>query len=189
MGRIDPREFPMRAGGTCVVRTPGALDAAAVLECARDVFATSMFTLTQADEFTSTVEQEADLFRQSASDPHALFIIACDGSDHARVIGISTVRPGPKRKARHVGTIGMSVHSAYRSAGVGKAMMRAIVDWGEGVPTLHMLDLAVYEANTPARRLYESFGFVEHGRLPDGCRHDDGTLWDQIFMHRMLHRG
>ena len=51
-----------------------------------------------------------------------------------------------------------------------------------------MLDLAVYAANTPARRLYESFGFVQHAYLPDGCRHDDGTLWDQVFMHRKLHQ-
>ncbi|MBL8762062.1 MAG: GNAT family N-acetyltransferase [Phycisphaerae bacterium] len=187
MARIGAREFAMK-GGVCVVRSPEEHEAAAVLECARDVFATSAFTLTQSDEFTYSVEQEADLIRQRAADPHALFIVACEGTANGRMIGISNVWPGPKRKVRHVGTIGMSVHSAYRFRGIGKAMMRAMVDWGESVATLHMLDLAVYAANTPARKLYESFGFVQHAYLPDGCRHDDGSLWDQISMHRMLHR-
>lgn len=187
MGRIEPREFPMK-DGVCVVRTPAEHEAAAVLECARDVFSTSQYTLTQADEFTYTVEQEAELIRQRTLDPHALFIVACEHDAGGRMIGISNVWPGPKRKVRHVGTVGMSVHSAYRFRGIGKAMMRAMVDWGESIPTLHMLDLAVYAANTPARRLYESFGFVQHAYLPDGCRHDDGTLWDQVFMHRKLHQ-
>jgi RimJ/RimL family protein N-acetyltransferase len=149
MGRIESREFPMKGGGTCVVRTPEEHEAAAVLECARDVFSTSQFTLTQADEFTYTIEEEAALIRQRTLDPHAIFLVACEGSAGGTMIGISNVWTGPKRKVRHVGTIGMSVHSAHRFRGIGKAMMRALVDWGESVPTLHMLDLAVYAANTP----------------------------------------
>jgi hypothetical protein len=60
MARITPAIHPMKPLGSCLIRAATPDDAAGVLECASEAFATSQHTLTQGDEFTMTLEQERD---------------------------------------------------------------------------------------------------------------------------------
>ena len=43
-------------------------------------------------------------------------------------------------------------------------------------------ELIVTEGNDGAIHMYESFGFVETGRIPKANKYDDGTYASDIFM-------
>ena len=113
------------------------------------------------DAFASTVEVERerplDWFASRLADAYVLG--AFSGSLLAGIAGFY-VQPGPKHA--HKGMLwGMYVRPDFRSAGIGRMLVEAIVDHAR----LHveLPQLFVVSDNLPARRLYQSLGFVEYG--------------------------
>ena len=58
----------------------------------------------------------------------------------------------------------LAVSPAYRRQGIAKALWAAVRGMTEGVCSVCYLE--VRESNAPARRLYESLGFVQNGYRP-----------------------
>lgn len=83
-----------------------------------------------------------------------------------RIVGMLTVETFPNRpRRRHVGRIGISVHSEFQGKGVGTALMAAAVDVADNWLNLTRLELEVYADNAAAIHLYERFGFTYEGTL------------------------
>lgn len=102
-----------------------------------------------------------------------------------RIIGMVSVDTFPNRpRRRHAGEIGISVHAEWQGKGVGKELMRAIVDLADNWLNLTRLELEVYADNEAAIRLYERFGFEVEGRLRQHALRD-GQFVDSIMMGRI----
>ena len=83
-----------------------------------------------------------------------------------RVVGMVGLETFPNRpRRRHVGRIGISVHSEWQGKGVGKALMAAVVDLADNWLNLTRLELEVYADNAAAIHVYERFGFSYEGTL------------------------
>jgi ribosomal protein S18 acetylase RimI-like enzyme len=78
-----------------------------------------------------------------------------------RIVGlVGAFRPEAEASIVHL--ISMWTAPTTRRAGVGRALVGALLAWANGIaPTT--VGLWVTEGNTPARRLYESMGFRESG--------------------------
>lgn len=80
--------------------------------------------------------------------------------------------------ARHVGVFSIEVHPAQQRRGIGRALLRACVEWAKA-RGIERLELYTRQDNDRARALYESEGFVLESvrgrfiRLPDGRYVDD----------------
>lgn len=70
---------------------------------------------------------------------------------------------------------------AYRGRGLGKELMRYILDYGFSKRKLHRIYLTVHAANVPAIRLYEACGFTREGRLRESVLRN-GKYEDEILM-------
>ncbi|MEU5362741.1 GNAT family N-acetyltransferase [Streptomyces sp. NPDC005925] len=124
--------------------------------------------------------------------PAPFFHEQCGPRDHlvaelaGRVVGY--VRLGfPTRLASnaHVRQIrGLAVADEARGLGVGRALVRAAVEEARHLGA-RRITLRVLGHNTPARRLYESEGFVVEGVQPEEFRLD-GTYVDDVLMGRFL---
>ncbi|GGX53181.1 GNAT family N-acetyltransferase [Streptomyces minutiscleroticus] len=79
---------------------------------------------------------------------------------------------------------GLAVAAEARGRGVGRALLRAVAEVARRQGALR-LTLRVLGHNTPARRLYESEGFVVEGVQP-GEFHLDGEYVDDVLMGRRL---
>ena len=88
----------------------------------------------------------------------------------------------PRRK--HVGAIGISVHADWQGKGVGKELMRAIIDLADNWLNLTRLELEVYADNEAAIHLYERFGFEIEGTLRQHAFRD-GRYIDSKVMGRL----
>lgn len=107
------------------------------------------------------------------------------GIIEGRVVGMVSVVTFPNRpRRRHAGAIGISVHDDWQGKGVGKELMRAIVDLADNWLNLTRLELEVYADNPAALRLYERFGFEVEGRLRQHALRD-GQFVDSIMMGRL----
>lgn len=101
-----------------------------------------------------------------------------------RIIGLAHLATFPRPRRKHAGTIGISVHEEWQGKGVGKELMRAIVNLADNWLNLTRLELEVYADNEPAIRLYERFGFEVEGRLRQHALRD-GQFIDSIVMGRI----
>ena len=107
------------------------------------------------------------------------------GIIEGRIVGMVSVDTFPNRpRRRHAGAIGISVHDDWQGKGVGKELMRAIVDLADNWLNLTRLELEVYADNQAAIRLYERFGFEVEGRLRQHALRD-GQFVDSIVMGRL----
>lgn len=101
--------------------------------------------------------------------------------DQGRPVGHIELHTRPFPSSLHRAEIGMAVEATHRRLGIGKRLLETAIDWALKESRLDWLDLNVFAHNQPARRLYESFGFVEAGRADDFCR-IDGQSVDDIHM-------
>ena len=51
------------------------------------------------------------------------------------------------------------------------------------IPHLRIMILEVFSDNTLAIAMYQKFGFVEYGRLPEGILHNHAYV-DTVYMYR-----
>jgi GNAT superfamily N-acetyltransferase len=111
--------------------------------------------------FGSTYKAEVgaseDSWRHRLSD-RTRFVAEVEG----KVVG--TVGAGPGEFDGAAALTALWVDPGFRSAGVGAALVDAVVDWAKGNGFNQVL-LWVTEVNEKAQRLYERHGFARTGRM------------------------
>ncbi|WP_327730113.1 GNAT family N-acetyltransferase [Streptomyces sp. NBC_00487] len=114
--------------------------------------------------------------------PHDHLVAELGGT----VVGyVRLARPSALACHTHVRQIqGLAVSDRARGAGVARALLRAAQDEARRRGA-RRLTLRVLGHNTPARKLYESEGFVVEGILPEEFLLD-GAYVDDVLMGRRL---
>lgn len=114
--------------------------------------------------------------------PEQFLLAVLDG----RIVGyIRQVPPTPLASNRHVRQIqGLAVDDTARGRGVGRRLVEAACATARAEGARKMT-LRVLGWNAPARRLYESCGFVVEGSLAEEFL-IDGRYVDDIWMARRL---
>lgn len=121
--------------------------------------------------------------KRAAETPENLFNLVAVIDD--RVVGMVGLETFPNRpRRRHVGSIGITVHTEFQGKGVGTALMAAAVDLADNWLNLTRLELEVYVDNEAAIHLYERFGFVYEGTLRQHAFRD-GEYVDSNVMGRL----
>jgi GNAT superfamily N-acetyltransferase len=83
-------------------------------------------------------------------------------------------------KNAHKGRLwGMYVRPSSRSLGVGRLLMNAVLDVAR--ENVELIQLSVVRENRPARRLYESVGFLEFGMELKALKQGD-KYYDEALM-------
>ncbi len=87
--------------------------------------------------------------------------------DGRKLVGIAGLAVRPRRQERHKATLfGMAVDPAATGRGIGRALVREVLDLATTTTGLTQVGLTVSEGNVPAERLYRSCGFEVWGREP-----------------------
>ncbi|MBC5733916.1 GNAT family N-acetyltransferase [Flavonifractor sp. DFI.6.63] len=103
----------------------------------------------------------------------AAFLASLGPNDHnfvaaaedGTIIAAAGLQVCSNPRMRHVGSIGLFVHTDYQNQGVGTALMKAILDLADNWLMLVRVELEVFADNERAIRLYEKFGFEKEGLL------------------------
>ena len=106
------------------------------------------------DEAGRTLETVQERLRTTE---HHFTLGAWRGSD---LVGIAAFSRSPGVKTRHRGGVGgMYVAPAARGGGVGRALLRAMIERAKQMPGLEEMILAVTVGNGAARSIYLAAGF------------------------------
>lgn len=123
------------------------------------------------DAFTSSVGERASLplawweaRLKEDLDPVDMVLGAFQGPRLAGVVGVSFET---REKARHKAHMfGMYVPSTHRKAGVGKALVLAVLEQARMRKGVKLVQLTVTQGNDAAQGLYERCGFAVFGIEP-----------------------
>jgi L-amino acid N-acyltransferase YncA len=96
-------------------------------------------------------------------------VVAVD--DDGCAIGSANTHPIRPGRGAHVANAGFVVHPARRGQAVGRALCRCVLDRARADGYRAMQFNAVVESNTPAIRLWLSFGLQILATVPEAFRH------------------
>lgn len=183
MSTYGPETFTTRDGQPVTLRHAVPADAAAVLEYLPRVRAESEnLASTPADKLPGEAEEVA-LITQWHENEGALFLL---GLHEDRVVASCGFTNGKRVRERHTGELGIAVRKAWQGRGVGRAMMRAMLNWAQTNPLVERVSLRVFTDNTPAIALYRKLGFVEEGLLKRDMKLAPGRYADTLIMARWV---
>ncbi|MBX2850606.1 MAG: GNAT family N-acetyltransferase [Phycisphaeraceae bacterium] len=175
----------LRDGRGVMIRAAVPADTASLLRFVKQAMPdTSVFGLTQPDEFDKDEAGEREWIESHCSQPGSLALLAIAEGD---VIGMMDCATRPnRRRSKHVAVMSVMLAKSYWGSGLGSRMLYSLVGWAERNPYLGLLELVVYANNERAVRLYTGCGFVKSGIVPRRVRFDDGTTRDDLHMFRRV---
>jgi L-phenylalanine/L-methionine N-acetyltransferase len=132
--------------------------------------------LLTTDTWRSTADERRYL-RTVRRHPDAAVFVAVDGD---RIVARLSVARDPHPASAHVADLGLIVASGDRRRGIGRRLLDTAVMWADGAG-IRKLELHVFPWNTPAIRLYETYGFVREGHRRGHYRRDDADV-DALLM-------
>lgn len=183
MSTIPNTIIQLKDNREVTIRSARPEDAAALLEHAHAIFAEREFVLSTLDDFHMTEETEAAWIQMNLDDPGKVAIVA---ESDGKIIGLLNFYSEERKRVRHHGELGMSVHKAWRDKGVGRALLRTLIAWAEQHPVLEKVCLQVFATNTRAIALYTSLGFREEGRQVRDVKLESGEYVDVFLMGRFV---
>jgi putative acetyltransferase len=79
------------------------------------------------------------------------------------VVGVASLSVNKSNRVRHSGSIGIMVDIDYHCMGIGKALMKSLIDIADNWLMLIRIELGAFTDNEKAINLYKSLGFVIEG--------------------------
>ncbi|MBW7572899.1 GNAT family N-acetyltransferase [Caproiciproducens faecalis] len=180
---LEEKKVKLRNGEGCILRSPGAKDAAAVLEELRVTSGETVFMARYEDEITLTEEDERDFLDSHWSDPKSLLIAAEVNGEIVATAGISP--SAPFERCRHRAAFGISVKEKYWGIGIASAILPEIIACAKEAG-YEQLELEVVATNERAIALYQKFGFHTYGTMEKSFRYRDGSYGAQLLMLKSL---
>jgi len=162
------------------VRRATELDALALVELRRKLFAESSFMLWEAAEFTGTADDERARIARLQTQPNSLVLIAESGS---QAVGLLTAVGGSVNRLRHSATLALGVAKSHWRQGIATAMVQEAVAWSAKAK-LKRLELTVHTTNLAAIAVYLRCGFEVEGRRRCSLL-VEGAFVDEYLMSRV----
>ncbi|MBI4097434.1 MAG: GNAT family N-acetyltransferase [Candidatus Levybacteria bacterium] len=172
-----------KKGNAFIIRYPVMGDVRKTWEYINKISKEKTFIMYQGEEIS--LEHETDYLTkqlQKIAKNQSVVLLVFIGE---KLIGISGIDMRD-RATSHQGVFGISIDRDFRGEGIGKKLIEIIIkEAKEKIPQLKIISLGVFGDNPKACKIYESFGFVELGRLPEGILHN-GKYVDHIYMYKAV---
>ncbi len=137
----------------------------------------------EPDEFTITDEQQAHTISMFSQADNAILLVA---TLNDKIVGNLSFRAGSSKKFHHVGELGVQVLRDYWNLGIGKELIKCLINWAKENKCIYKISLRVRADNENAVHVYKKLGFKEEGILSNEIM-SKGILYDVIYMGLMVH--
>ena len=157
-------------------------DAPYIIEHLNQVGGESDNLLFGKGEFSLSVEQETAWIRTINRSLTSRVVLAVA---HDEIVGIGSLVSNVKPRIAHHGELAVSVKQAYWNHGIGRKIIKYLIQFAQANGVTEIIHLGVRADNVRAIRLYQDLGFEEVGRFP-GFFKIDGQYYDEILMNLYL---
>jgi ribosomal protein S18 acetylase RimI-like enzyme len=141
------------------------------------------FQFAHGPDYEEALAKDLDWHAQRLAKPEYHWFGAFDGETMA---GAICLRMQEGRRLRHSASLNsLMVARSHQRAGIGRLLVAHLIGFARSLGTVRQLTLEVNESNVPARRLYDSFGFLQFGLEPDAILHE-GRYCAKQHLHLSL---
>ena len=161
----------------CIIRTVELEDAEALLEISNSIISEGDYFIIVSEELDKkSSNQQREKIQEVLNNENENLIVA----------GSIVFRSHNLKRLSHTGTISMSISENYRGMGIGKILIKALLDWAENHPLIEKVSLGVFSTNYRAISLYKSMGFIEEGRKVKEFKMNENEYVDDILMYKFV---
>lgn len=180
MSIIVPEHHTLKNGRKLTIRTALTKDASQVVKLMKGVIKEGPFTLYESDEYSSTAKSEAKRIKRFKDAPGKIYLVAVIKDE---ITGFISFDNWDTRRTTHTGLFSIFLKKKFRSMGIGKLLVKSMVNWGKHNPVNKKISLAVFSTNKNAIALYKKLGFRREGRCPRDMI-IDGKYVDSVLMYK-----
>ncbi|WP_242220533.1 GNAT family N-acetyltransferase [Bacillus cereus group sp. BfR-BA-01380] len=167
-----------------IVRTGKIEDAEALLDIQKAVVSEGEFLISVSEEFNKTSSQQKEWVQNILESENETLIVA---EKDGEVVGWIVFEMTKNRKRlSHTGSFGMLIRKGHRELGIGKMLLKTLLEWAEKNPFIEKVSLGVFSTNHRAISLYKKMGFIEEGRKIKEFKFNDNEYVDDILMYKLV---
>lgn len=166
-----------------IIRTARPADASRTLQIQKEVVAEGVFLTTASEEFNQTVEQQRDWIEKILRNDKETMLVA---ETPTRIVGWVVFLSSDRIRLFHTGSLGMMIEKDFRNMGIGKLLVKDILDWAALNPSIEKVSLGVFSTNERAIALYKKMGFIEEGRKIKEFKMGNGEYIDDVLMCKFV---
>jgi RimJ/RimL family protein N-acetyltransferase len=167
-----------------IIRNVKLEDAEVLLDIESSVISEGKYFIVVSEEVEKKPLQQEKERIQSILDNIKETLIIAEVNDV--VVGSIEFRSQNRKRLSHTGSVSMSISKNYRDMGIGKALLKALLDWAEENPLIEKVSLGVLSTNQRAISLYKQMGFLEEGRLIKEYKLNHGEYIDDVLMYKFV---
>jgi RimJ/RimL family protein N-acetyltransferase len=167
-----------------IIRNVKLEDAEVLLDIESSVISEGKYFIVVSEEVEKKPLQQEKERIQNILDNIKETLIIAEVNDV--VVGSIEFRSQKRKRLSHTGSVSMSISKNYRDMGIGKALLKALLDWAEENPLIEKVSLGVLSTNQRAISLYKQMGFLEEGRLIKEYKLNHGEYIDDVLMYKFV---
>lgn len=111
-----------------------------------------------------TYEDEVKLIQSFEENLNSTMYLAID---YNKIVSIGNLSASKRERTKHISILGISVLKSHWNQGIGKMMMKTLIEFAKQAPDTKAIHLEVRSDNEVAIRLYRSVGFVKNSTIPN----------------------
>lgn len=131
-----------------IIRNVKVEDAEVLLDIESSVISEGDYFIAVSEEVETKPLQEKKERIQSILDNIKETLIIAEVN--VVVVGSIEFRSQNRKRLSHTGSVSMSISKNYRDMGIGKALLKALLDWAEENPLIEKVSLGVFSTNQRA---------------------------------------
>ncbi|MFC7373459.1 GNAT family N-acetyltransferase [Fictibacillus iocasae] len=128
------------------------------------------------NEFQRDAVEYGDYLETVRGEDNSIILLALVGE---KIISIATITSSQRARSKHVGTLGIVVSKEYKGKGIGKRLMKELIQWASQNGITKKISLVTRQDNENAIALYKQLGFKKEGLS------ERDTFIDGIYYHTL----
>ncbi|RKD31310.1 GNAT family N-acetyltransferase [Lacrimispora algidixylanolytica] len=177
--RYKPKEFVLKNGLSCIIKSPGPEDAISMLQLMRTASDETDFLARYSDEIDITVSQEQQFLQNCLKSKKDLMLCALVQGNLVANAGITPI--APHQRYAHRTSFGISINQKYWGLGIGSLLISAVISSAHEMG-YEQLELEVVSGNERGLALYRKYGFEIYGTRNHAFKYRDGTYASEYLM-------
>lgn len=172
------KQLKLKSGQNLIIRTAKKEDALDLIRYVNKIGGESDFLTFGEGEFDITLEKEEEIIESHIGIENKIYLIA---EIENEIAGSLNYSGRARQRTKHTGEFGLSVAKRYWGLGIGKELIKYMIDWAKEGNVVRKINLRVREDNETAINLYTKLGFKKEGIISREF-YIDGKYYSSIFM-------
>ena len=177
--------FVLKNDAIVIIREATTQDALELNAVIGKIYGASNTVLTSLQEFQSMDSLNGQLQRiyyYQNTATYLLLVAEIDG----QIVGTLDFSNGNRQRNAHTGDFRMGVDPAFQNLGIGRYMIKVMLDWATQNPIIEKVKLTAFANNYNGLHLYKSLGFEEEGRGIQEIKMEEDVYLDVINMYKYV---